>query len=145
MPGTASHRRTVFGAAPTQIPETPEPPRFSGRRRRSLTWRCPHPSEFAILVVYELHDVALHLSGALDTANKETFDECVRAALADCPRRLVLELSALELADGVGVSCFVEARSRAEAAGVDLILDSPNVTVRQLLDHRGVTQHFRIR
>jgi len=120
-------------------------PRFAERRRRSLTWRCPHPSQFAILVVYELHDVALHLSGELDIANKDGFDDCVGAALEERPRRLVLELSALEFTDVVGVNCFVDARARAQAVGVDVILDSPNDGLRQLLDVRGVTQDFRIR
>ncbi len=120
-------------------------PRFTGSRRRSFTWTCPHPSAFGILVVYAVHDVILQLSGELDLAGRDAFDDCVTTALEATPRRLVLELSALDFTDVVGMRSFVKARLLAEAAGVQLILDSPNRLVRWLLGSGEVLNDFGIR
>ncbi|HEY3724098.1 MAG TPA: STAS domain-containing protein [Acidimicrobiia bacterium] len=115
------------------------------RRRTSASWQCPRPSRFAILVVHEPHDVVLQLSGELDLGGAEALDACVVAVLSDQPRRLVLELSALTFVDIVGSRCFDESRLRAEAADVQLILDSPSHAVRQVLELRGQLDAFRIR
>ncbi len=110
-----------------------EVPRFVGRRRRSRSWPCPHPSTFAILVVHELHDITLQLSGTLDAGNRSGLVECAESAVAEQPRRLVLELSALDEIDADGVSGLFQACESARAAGVDALFDSPSAAVREVL------------
>jgi anti-anti-sigma factor len=137
--GSRTGRRLDVGT------DVPPQPRFVGSCRKSRSWPCPHPAEFGILVVYEVHDVTLQLSGELTDSGMAAFESCVDSALADRPRRLVLELSALEGMDGVGVECFIGARDRAEAAGVQLVLDSPNAQARELLADGGDGETFAIR
>lgn len=108
-------------------------PRFVDLERKTFAWPCPRRSVFSILVSYELHDVTVQLSGELDLAGVEAFDECVEAACADTPRRLVLELSALEFIDVVGINALLAALRRTDAAGVELVLDSPSPAVATLL------------
>jgi anti-anti-sigma factor len=141
---TAPSRLALLASGPTDTrPRTR--PRFANRRRTSSGWPCPRPSLFAILVVHEPHDVVLQLSGELDLGGVDALADCVGTALADHPRRLVLELSALAFVDVVGSRCLDESRRRAEAAGVELILDSPGDGVRRVLELRDQLRAFRIR
>jgi anti-sigma B factor antagonist len=96
-------------------------------------------------VVHELHDVVLQLSGELDLGGVDTLDECVASALAEQPRRLVLELSSLEFADCAAIRCFVRARRSAEAARVELILDTLVPAVRRTLELTGALDAFHVR
>jgi anti-sigma B factor antagonist len=95
--------------------------------------------------VHGLHDVVLHLSGELDLGGIEALESCVERALEDRPRRLVLELSALTFLDVAGSQCCDETRRRAEASGVELILDSPSAFVFRVLGLCGAAEHFRLR
>jgi len=128
----------------TTSPRHPRP-RFAGRIRRSASWPCPHPSTFSILVVHEHHDVLIQLSGELDLAGRDPLAACVTGALADAPRRLVLELSGLEFLDVVGAACCAATRAAADEAGVELIVDAPNPFVRRVLDLCGAVEGYRIR
>jgi anti-anti-sigma factor len=110
-----------------------------------MNWPCPHPSVFSVLMVYEHHDVVLQLVGELDIAGRSALDECIATALAERPRRLVFELSALEFVDVYGAHAFRHARSEASDAGVEVILDNPNPTVCQLLDWCGVLDGATVR
>jgi anti-anti-sigma factor len=110
-----------------------------------MPWRCPHPSVFSILVVFEPHDIALQLSGALDEDSCLPLEEAVTMALGEEPRRLVLELSALDAIDGAGVDQFVLARKQAGDAGVELVVDSPNDAVRAQLDDSGAIGGWHVR
>ena len=121
------------------------PPKFSGRRRRSRSWPCPHPAEFAILVVHELHDITVQLSGALTRTSVDALHGCITAALADAPRRLVFELSGLERVDDDSLECFLAARDAAGSSGVTVVVDSPNRVVRHLLEAGCGTGAFAMR
>jgi anti-sigma B factor antagonist len=128
----------------TTFPRRPRP-RFAGRVRRNASWPCPHPSVFSILVVHEHHDVVIQLSGALDLAGRDPLAACVASALADEPRRLVLELSGLDFVDVVGAACFAVARTAADEAGVELVVDAPTPFVRRVLDLCDAVEESRIR
>ena len=114
-------------------------------RGTSRSWPCPHPADFAILVVHTRADVVLQLSGALTYEGSDAFDKCVEWVLADAPRRLVLEASALLALDRSGVASFFKASRRAETASVELVLDSPNELVSTLLEAAGIRDAFVVR
>jgi anti-anti-sigma factor len=132
------------GSGPSAIATRPRPaPRFANRRTR--TWPCPSPARFSILYMYDLHDIVLQLSGDLDEANTPGFGQCVDAAIAEDPRRLIVEMSALDTVDRPGLDEIVDARDRAARAGVDFILDSPNREILAMLDRSGVRESFFVR
>ncbi|HEY3723279.1 MAG TPA: STAS domain-containing protein [Acidimicrobiia bacterium] len=120
-------------------------PRFADRRRKSATWPCPHPSTFSILVVFELHDIVLQLSGELDIASTVHLDKCVQVALDEHPRRLIVDASGLEFADVVGLGCLLRTCRKAERVNAEVVLASPNALLRRLIDAAGVANRFRIR
>jgi anti-anti-sigma factor len=119
--------------------------RFAKRRRKCRSWPCPRPSVFSVLVVHEHHDIVLQLSGELDLDGCNAIRSCIAHSLADGPRRLVLELSSLEFADPTGAAAIAEARRAADAAGVELIVDSPTPFVRCVLDLCGALGDTRVR
>jgi anti-anti-sigma factor len=111
----------------------------------SRSWPCPQPAHFAILVVHAQRDVLLQLSGALDLDGADAFGECVAAAIAEKPRRVVLELSGLAPIDLVGAACFRTVAQSAEAAGVQAVLDSPHAQTLAALHDAGGLEPFFIR
>jgi anti-anti-sigma factor len=131
-------------SGPSATAARPRPaPRFANRRTR--TWPCPSPARFSILYMYDLHDIVLQLSGDLDEVNTPGFGRCADAAIAEDPRRLIVEMSALDTVDDPGLDAILRARDRATREGVDFILDSPNSGILALLDHSGVRESFFIR
>jgi len=95
--------------------------------------------------MYDLHDIVLQLSGELDDPNTPAFDKCVDAAIDEHPRRLIVEMSALDSLDEAGLGAVVGARDRATSVDVDFVLDSPNALVTSMLDHAGIRESFFIR
>jgi anti-anti-sigma factor len=95
--------------------------------------------------MYDLHDIVLQLSGDLDEVNAPGFGRCADEAISEHPRRLIVEMSALDSLDDRGLSSVVDARDRAAVADVDFILDSPNARVTAMLDGAGVRDSFFIR
>jgi anti-anti-sigma regulatory factor len=90
------------------------------------------------MLVVPIHDdVIVQLSGALDIDAIEAFEACMTRLLADKPRRLILELSALTDIDLAGTAGFDRARLAAHVRGVDLILDSPSDLVLVTLHSRA--------
>jgi anti-anti-sigma factor len=120
------------------------PPR-PARRGRSRSWSCPRPSRFGILVVPTRDDVILQLGGILDREGSAAFDACVKAAVSERPRRLVLELSALVSIDDDGVRCLAQTSRAAADVGVDLVLDSPSPMVLHALECARSGMTFSVR
>jgi anti-anti-sigma factor len=115
------------------------------RRTRSATWRCPNPSEFSLLVVTQHLDIVVQLCGELDLVSIPSLEECLDVAVAEVPRRLVLDLSALVFIDAAGVAALIRARRHADATGVGMVLDSPIAPVRRVLDLTDLEREFVIR
>ena len=92
------------------------------------------------MLVLEKHDATLILGGSLDATGRDAFEECVASACGEWPRRLVLDLSALESIDAAGIESLSRVRERVEATGIDLVLDSPSEAVLrqvELASHDG--------
>jgi len=131
------------GSDATPAAATPAAPPH--RRTRAATWRCPNPSEFSLLVVSQHLDIVVQLCGELDLASIPSLEECLGAAAAEAPRRLVLDLSALMFIDAAGVAALVRARRRADAEAVGMVLDSPIAPVRRVLAITDLDREFVIR
>ncbi len=95
--------------------------------------------------MYDLHDIVLQLSGELEDGSTPVFDKCADAAIAEHPRRLIVELSALEAMDEPGVWSVAGVRDRAETADVEFVLDSPGERVIDLLERAGIRDSFFVR
>jgi anti-anti-sigma factor len=115
------------------------------RRTRSVTWRCPNPSEFSLLVVTQHLDIVVQLCGELDLVSIPSLEECLGVAVGEVPRRLVLDLSALVFIDAAGVAALLRAQRLSDAAGVTMVLDSPVADVQEVLDLTDLEREFEIR
>lgn len=120
-------------------------PRYAARRRKSASWPCPNPSDFSILVVFELHDIVLQLSGELDVAQTEHFGACVHAALAEHPRRLIIDLSGLDFGGVAALRAFVSASHEAAGAGAVTVLAFASPILRHMIEVSGVVPLFSLR
>ena len=67
--------------------------------------------------------------GSSTLTGVDALEDCFATALAKGPRKLVLDLSGLGSIDRCGVDFFADLRQRADAVGVQLVLDSPNPAV----------------
>jgi anti-anti-sigma factor len=131
--------------ASNQVHGLDERRRLNGSLKKpTRSWPCPRPARFAILVVHARDDLVLQLGGTLDLEVAETFCECVEAAVAVQPRRLILELSGLDPLDLVGVECFRTAARLVEAAGIRAVMQSPAEETMQALDHAGLLGTFTV-
>jgi anti-sigma B factor antagonist len=138
-------RSAVNGHTTTSSGERRSPPRFARRRRKSASWPCPRPSEFSILVVFDLHDVVLQLSGDLDVAHTDHLERCVRAALEEGPRRLIFDLSGLDFAGVAAVRALVHASHEAARVGAGTVLAAASPLMRHLIELGGVEELFTLR
>jgi anti-anti-sigma factor len=146
-PGHSVESIAMSLSSPSRLASAPararRAPRFEGRRTRS--WPCPSPARFSILFVYELHDVVVQLSGALDETAPPVFDQCVDAAIAEGPRRLIVEMSALDAIDDDGVRSLDAARRRSDQAGVEFVVDTLTSAVSASLEDAGLKGTFFVR
>jgi anti-sigma B factor antagonist len=85
--------------------------------------------------------VVLHLEGDLDLVSLDRFEEAWRAALADGPRSLVLDLEALRFIDSTGLRGLL---SFHEAAAGRLVLRAPGTAVLRVLELTGLDQVLTI-
>ncbi len=87
--------------------------------------------------------VIIHLAGELDLYNVHA----VRAALAEAiesePRRVVIDLAAVEFVDSTALGALIEARSQL---GQDaLLLAAPQLETRRTLQVSGLDRHLAVR
>jgi anti-anti-sigma regulatory factor len=95
--------------------------RYQGPRR-SRNWPCPSPASFSLLVRYDRRDVVLVLAGDMRRRDTRAFASCVAVVNAERPRRLILDLSALQSFDEPCVAAIAEAGRSCAVAGVELVV-----------------------
>ena len=117
----------------------------SDPKKRPVSWPVPRPAHFSILVIPLRADVHVQLSGTLDIESTEAFDDCMNTLLAEHPRRLVLDLLAVNAIDEEGVASFTRARSNAKEHGTDFVLDGPNDHVLHALEAGATGTQFVVR
>jgi anti-anti-sigma factor len=62
------------------------------------------------------------LAGEFDLAAKDHFGTALASALAEDPETVVIDLTALEFIDSVGINAILRAHRHAESAGVRFVL-----------------------
>lgn len=102
----------------------------------AMTPGAPRP--LGITTSHRGDTVVMLLSGELDMAAEDRFRDAVRAALADRPRTLVVELSGLEFLDCTGLSILIRARNRLHREAGALRIRNPRPVVRRVLTLGGL-------
>lgn len=102
----------------------------------AMTPGAPHPP--GITTSHRGDTIVMLLSGELDMAAEDRFRAAVRAALADRPRTLVVEMSGLEFLDCTGLSTLIWARNRLHREAGALRIRNPRPIVRRVLTFGGL-------
>ncbi len=105
----------------------------------------PHLGRLAIEVRHTEGRTVVELSGELDLATAPALYE----RLADIPHHevaeVVLDLTALEFIDSVGLSVVIAEHKRMLTSGGALVLQSPTPRARKLFEVSGLSSFLDIR
>ncbi len=86
-------------------------------------------------------DVAVvTVAGELDMATAPALQEEVTRLAAAGQTRLVFDLAEVSFCDSTGLSVFVRARNRSEAAGGEVRLAAPQRAVQRILEVSGLVE-----
>jgi anti-anti-sigma factor len=80
----------------------------------------------------------LSVSGEIDLTTAPILERALQEAESLLPRRIVLELSALQFIDSSGLHALCAAHARAEQHGRALVLENVPAHVRRLLGIAGM-------
>lgn len=90
-------------------------------------------------------ECVIRIRGELDLSSAAPLRELMAEVFTqERPRRVVLDLTDLIYLDSTGLSVFVTAHKRTEAAGMELWLAGPNPSVRRLLEITALDRIFII-
>ena len=88
--------------------------------------------------------VVLVVAGELDPLSGPDLTRAMEAALASSRTAVVLDLADVGFIDSSGLRTLLEAHTRAQELGSDLILRRPSPAARRLLDITDLTSVFSI-
>ena len=87
-------------------------------------------------------DVIVRLAGELDLYNAEDVRTALAKAIETMPRRIVVDMAAVEFVDSTALGVLIEARARL---GEDaLLLAAPQLETRRTLQVSGLDQHLAV-
>ena len=112
-------------------------------RTRSTLTRVPPvppvaPRHLKLERRYEDDTLILIVRGEIDIASAPALEHDLRLAEASGPRRIVIDLAALEFVDATGLQVLVQAQERADFNGHRLVLSHVPAPARRLLRITGV-------
>jgi anti-sigma B factor antagonist len=112
----------LLGAAPPIEPAGGESPHGTERSPTAFGYLIVSTQQHGSATVVTLH-------GKLDLASEHCFDKAIRRACQLCGERLVIDLTALEFLDGIGLKALLRARRSSLEHGKELVLvkGPPNV------------------
>jgi anti-sigma B factor antagonist len=87
----------------------------------------------------------LILRGEFDLASRDEFRVQMARLVIGAHSPVVVDLSRVTFLDSAGLGVLVGTEKNAADAGVEIILDSPQVGVRQVLEITGLDTVFEIR
>jgi len=90
-------------------------------------------------------EAMLLVSGEVDLAASPKFVEHLDILIGAAHSPGLVDLSGVSFLDCAGLENLVQAKARAEASGVSLVLVAPSRSTRRLIDLAGLTSHFEIR
>ena len=86
--------------------------------------------------------VIVRLAGELDLYNAEDVRTALAKAIETMPRRIVVDMAAVEFVDSTALGVLIEARSRL---GQDaLLLAAPQLETRRTLQVSGLDRHLPV-
>jgi anti-sigma B factor antagonist len=88
--------------------------------------------------------VTLTLQGEIDLASAPALELQMRDAEELKPRRIVLDLAALDFIDSTGVHLLLDAQQRADSIGYELLVAHTPAATRRLFRLAGVDARLRI-
>jgi anti-sigma B factor antagonist len=87
-------------------------------------------------------DVIVRLAGELDLYNAEDVRAALAQAIETTPRRIVVDMAAVEFVDSTALGVLIEARARL---GEDaLLLAAPRLETRRTLQVSGLDRHLPV-
>lgn len=89
--------------------------------------------------------VLLSIHGPLDVHTYGELDRTIAGILQSGVRKLVVDLSGVNLVDGLGLGSFIEALGAVREKGGDLILIRPNESVKEVFALMGLETVFPFR
>lgn len=102
------------------------------------------PDVLTIAMRADADCVTLTLHGEVDIASAPALEPQMRNAEELMPRRVVLDLAAVDFIDSTGVHALIRAQQRAERIGYELVVAHPSSIVQRLFSITGITARFRI-
>jgi anti-sigma B factor antagonist len=88
--------------------------------------------------------VVVHVSGEIDVSSVGPMRTTLLEELAERPRGLVIDLTAVDFCGSTGLQALCEARTRAESTLVELRLVATRPVVLRILDITGTRQLFTV-
>jgi anti-sigma B factor antagonist len=86
--------------------------------------------------------IVMRLAGELDLYNAEDVRTALAQAIDSTPRRIVVDMAAVEFVDSTALGVLIEARSRL---GQDaLLLAAPQLETRRTLQISGLDRHLAV-
>jgi anti-anti-sigma factor len=83
------------------------------------------------------------LAGELDLYNASTVREALLECCAECPERLIVDLSEVNFIDSTALGVLIEARTRL-ANRKSFLLAAPGLETRRALEISGLDRHFAV-
>lgn len=99
---------------------------------------APDPRHLTIDSRINSDGVTLLIEGEIDLASAPALERELREAESSMPRRIVLDLTALEFIDSTGIWLLFRAQERATAAGHTLALTRVPAQAQRLFSLTGV-------
>jgi anti-sigma B factor antagonist len=96
------------------------------------------PGQLTIASRRDGDDVVVTLCGEIDIASAPALEGELRAAERSRPRRIVLDLAALDFIDSTGIHLLTDAHQRADANGHQLVLTHVPDPVQRLFRLTGI-------
>lgn len=87
--------------------------------------------------------VVVRLGGELDLYNAEVVREALSEAVAGEPKRMVVDLGAVEFLDSTALGVLVEARAKLPDRRA-FLLAAPGLEPRRALEVAGLDRHFSV-
>ncbi|MFB4320488.1 STAS domain-containing protein [Actinomadura sp. 21ATH] len=97
-----------------------------------------HAATPTAVVLRHTDHTLVEVRGELDTATAPALREALFRALRPGTGPLILDLSGLSFCDAAGLSVLVDARLRADARGIVMLLAAPGPRLRALLRVTGL-------
>ncbi|MGH2834375.1 MAG: STAS domain-containing protein [Solirubrobacteraceae bacterium] len=101
------------------------------------------PGGLSISSVREGSTVRIVLEGEMDLASAQAVEDRLRAAEADSPKRVVIDLAQLAFIDSTGLRLLLQADARARQQGCELVLRPGEASVQRVFEITGALDVLR--